>query len=270
MTPCGFRISGVITVSILSLMLIVGSCQKSVVNLREMVPEEQFETAKSVFDKKDYTKARGQFLLIVMNNPGSMIIEKAQFYLAESYFMLKEYVLAIEEYEKLIRSLPQSPYVDDAQFKIGLCYYELAPGYALDQEYTRKAITQFQMFLEDYPESELRPDVEAKLDDCRIRLAKKEYKSGELYRKMNYFQSALIYFDEVLEKYYDTDFADDALFWKGECHRRLKQWDEAESVFRDLIDKYGQSDYREKAQQRLEEVLKDRDVQNKGEEESVE
>ena len=241
----------IIVIGILFTGLIFMSCQKAVVNLREMTPDAQFEYAKSIFDKKDYTKARGQFLLIVMNNPGSIIIEKAQFYLAESYFLLKEYVLSIEEYEKLIRSLPQSPYVDDAQYKVGLCYYELAPGYALDQEYTRKAITQFQMFLEDYPESELRSTVEEKLDDCRIRLAKKEYKSGELYRKMNYFKSALIYFNEVLELYYDTDFADDALYWKGECHRRLKEWEEAEKAFQDLLEKHTQSEFKEKAQQKL-------------------
>jgi len=219
-----------------------------------MTPEEQFSYAKSIFDKKDYHKSKMQFMVVVLNNPGSLIIEKAQFYLAESYYNLKEYILAVGEYEKLIRSLPESPYVDDARYKIGMCYYKLSPGYALDQEYTYKAIIQFQRFLEDYPNSDLKPEVEKWLSECRHKLAKKEFKTGELYRKMSAYQAAILSFNGVLEKYYDTRFAEDALYWKGECHRKLGEWEAAEKAFQDLLNKYIQSDWVEEIEEKLEEV----------------
>lgn len=238
--------------------LLIGflGCHREKVNLREMTPEEQFAYAKGIFDKKDYHKSKMQFMIVVLNNPGSLITEKAQFYLAESYYNLKEYILAIEEYEKLIRSLPQSSYVDDARYKVGMSYYKLAPGYALDQEYTHKAITQFQRFLEDYPSSELRPEVEKKLSEGRHKLAKKEFKTGELYRKMSYYRAAILSFDAVLEKYYDSEFAEDALYWKGECHRNLWEWEDAEKAFQDLLVKYVQSDWVDKAKEKLKEVRK--------------
>ncbi|MFH1942869.1 MAG: outer membrane protein assembly factor BamD [bacterium] len=232
-------------------------CHRERVNLREMTPDEQFEYAKRIFDKKDYDKAKLQFSIVVMNNPGGLIIEKAQFYLAESYFFLKEYILAVEEYEKLIRSFPQSSFVDDAYYKIGMCYYELSPSSALDQEYTLKAISRFQLFLEDYPDSDLRPEVEKRLMECRTKLAKKEYKSGELYRKMSYYSAAIISFNEVLEKYYDTEYADDALYWKGECHRRLKNWAEAEKAFQELATRYAQSKWVQKTEGKLQEVRRE-------------
>jgi outer membrane protein assembly factor BamD len=230
---------------------IFGHCGKETVNLREMSPEQQFEYAKSIFDKRDFNKAKLQFTIVVMNNPGSLVIEKAQFFLAESYYNLKEYILAIEEYEKLIRSLPQSPYVDDARYKIGMSYYKLAPGYALDQEYTKKAISQFQLFLEEFTSSDLKDEVNQRLQECRSKLAKKEYKNGELYRKMSSFRAALISFDRVLEQYYDTEFAVDALYWKGECHRKLEEYQEAENAFQELLTKHRQSQYAKRAEDKL-------------------
>jgi len=207
-----------------------------------------------LFNKGDFYKAKLEFTIIVLNNPGHRIIEEAQFYLAESHFNLKEYILAIEEYDKLIRSMPRSEFVDDARYKIGMSYYKLAPGYALDQEYTYKAVTQFQLFLEEYPDSDLRSTVEDMLETCRNKLAKKEYKTGELYRKMSLFESAIISFDVVLEQFYDTEYADDALYWKGECHRHMGEWDEAEQTFNDLITNHTQSALVSKAMNKLETV----------------
>jgi len=229
-------------------------CGNKNINIRGMPSEDQFAYAKMLFDKKDYYKAKMQFNIIVMNNPGSAIIEKAQFYLAESYYYSKEYILAIEEYEKFIRSLPRSAFVDDAQYKIGMCYINLAPGYALDQEYTVKASAQFQRFLEEYPDSELKPEAEKRMYECREKLAKKEYKTGELYRKMGYYNSAIISYDAVIEKYYDTEFADDAQFWKGECYRKMWDWEHSEKAFSDLLSKYGESVWAKKAREKLHDV----------------
>jgi len=236
---------------IILLVLSVSACSKKAAALREQTPEAQFEEAKRIFDKKDYYKAKMQFTVIVLNNPGHRIIEQAQFYLGESHFHLKEYIQAIAEYEKLIRSMPQSPFVDDARYKVGLCYFKLSPVYSLDQEYTHKAITQFQLFLEEYPSSEVRPEVEKKLKEAREKLAKKEYKTGELYRKMGYYDAANISYSAVLAEYYDTQFAEDALYWKGECYIKQLSWDDAIQTFETLISKYPESSWLEKAREKL-------------------
>ncbi|MBN1780709.1 outer membrane protein assembly factor BamD [bacterium] len=226
-------------------------CNRHSLSGRENTPEEQYEEAKRIFDKKDYYKAKMQFTVIVLNNPGHRIIEKAQYYLAESHYHLDEYIQAIAEYEKLIRSMPQSPFVDDARFKVGLCYYDLSPGYALDQEYTQKAIYQFQLFLEEYPNSEVRPEVEKKLAEARDKLAKKEFKTGELYKKMGYNEAAIISFNAVLEEYHDTQYADDALFLKGECHLKLNAFSEAIQSYDALIDRYPDSEHINDARDRM-------------------
>jgi len=234
----------------LTIILSTG-CNKKTISLRERTPEAQFEEAKRIFEKRDYYKAKMQFTVIVLNNPGHRIIEEAQFYLAESHFHLKEYIEAIAEYEKLIRSMPQSQFVDNARYKIGLCYYELSPMYALDQEYTQKAISQFQLFIEEFPNSEMRSEVGKKLQEAQIKLAKKQYKTGELYRKMGYYRAAVLSYDFVLNEFTNTPFIDDALYWKGECSLKLMEWQDAVESFEALIENYGSSSYTDNARIKL-------------------
>ena len=46
--------------------------------------------------------------------------------------------------------------------------------------------------------------------EIRNKLAKKEYEAGRLYLKLEEYQSAIIYFEGLLNEYYDTDFVDRA------------------------------------------------------------
>ena len=252
-----FQIQHLVLVSATFLIFMFFGCSKENIKMNSLTPEEQFSEAKRIFDKRDFYKAKMQFTVLVMNNPGSTVIEDGQFYLAECHFNLKEYLLAISEYEKLIKSLPQSSYVDDARNKMGLCYEKLSPGYGLDQDYTQKAISQYQQFLEDYTTSELRPVVEKHLSECRDKLGKKEYMTGELYRKMGYNTSALISFNNVLETYNDTQYVDDALFWKGECLRKLKDKAGALDAYQTLITRFADSAYGDRARARIKEMVKE-------------
>jgi len=93
------------------------------------------------------------------------------------------------------------------------------------------------------------------------KLARKEFMSGVLYRKMSYFRAALISFDSVLERYHDSEFADDALYWKGECHRKLREWEEAEKAFKDLISKHDQSDWTSRAESKIKEIQREKEKQ---------
>ncbi len=219
-----------------------------------MTAEERFAIAKKMFEHHDYFDAKTQFKIITLNNPGAPFVDDAQFYLAESHFHLKEYLLAADEYSRLIRLYPRSEWVDDAQYKIGLSYYKLSPKPSLDQSYTVKAIEHFQRFLEDFPNSKLVPEVEKMLNVCRTKLAKKDYKNGELYRKLGDYYAALVYFNSVIDNYYDTKYVLDALFWKGECLYRMHRWQEARQAFETLLARFPKNNYKRKVIERLEKI----------------
>lgn len=219
--------------------------------------EERFALAKTMFKNRDYQDAMMQFKILTLNNPGARFTDEAQYYLAECHFNQKEYILASDEYNRLMRLYPRSQWVDDCQFKVGMCDFKLSPKPTLDQKYTLQAVASFQTFLEDFPNSDLVPEAERLLKICRTKLAEKDYKSAELYRKLKEYYAALVYFDSVLESYYDTKFAHPALYWKSECLYELDRKDEAADSFEELISKYPKSKFRAKSISRLKELQSD-------------
>jgi outer membrane protein assembly factor BamD (BamD/ComL family) len=147
--------------------------------------------------------------------------------------------------------------VDDAKYKLGMSYYKLSPKYALDQEYTMQSITHFQEFLEDYHTSDLVPEVEKYLLEARHKLAEKVYSSAEIYRKMAYYHSAKIYYNKVMEEFYDTEFAPKSLFWIGECNRKDDAFSEAFEAFDEFIQKYPDHEWMPKVRAKIKQTTKD-------------
>lgn len=242
-----------IVLLVFMLAAVTVSCNKKTIR-PDLPADERFAIAKKMFDKHNYFDAKDQFRIITLSNSGSAIADKAQFYLGECHFNLKEYILSANEYERLIKMYPNSEYIDDAKYKLGLSYYKLSPKYSLDQEYTNKAIKEFQEFLEDYPSSPLFPVVEKKLQEARDKLARKVYEAAEQYRRLGLYRSGVIYYTLVLEKYYDSSYAPQAQYWLGECYRHLNQFDKALDTYKAFLKRYPQHSFAKKAEARVKDM----------------
>lgn len=174
---------------------------------RVMTVEERFAHAKALFDDEDYLDAINEFTIITLQFQGSAFAPDAQYHIGECRFQRGEYLLAAFEYSVVKRNYAASPRVPDAQYKIGLSYYNLSPKSSLDQQYTKRAIDEFQAFIEYSPGHPNAPDADMKIRELTTRLAKKQFDTARLYRTMEYYRAALFYYDDVIEKFHDTEFA---------------------------------------------------------------
>lgn len=234
----------------LILGMLLPGCSKRV-HKQTLSADEYFEYAKKKFDKGDYLDAITEFNVIVLRFSGNPVVDDAQYYLAESHFKQGEYLIAISEYQKLVNDYPTSPYAVLAQFKIGMSYYKLSPRPELDQENAKRAVRMFQIFIEEYPDHELTPNAQKFINDLREKLAHKKMIAATTYRKMGEFESARIYYDIILEDYYDTPQAVSALYWKGECLYKLKNYPEAQNAFAAFVEKYPGHRFASQAKKRI-------------------
>ncbi|RKY55102.1 MAG: hypothetical protein DRP89_03920 [Candidatus Neomarinimicrobiota bacterium] len=207
-----------------------------------------YDKGVAAFERKKWDKAVENFNMALLNSPGGELADDAQFYLGECYFNKKEYLLAISEYQQLTERYTYSPLVEDAYYKIAVSYFKLSPKYQLDQESTMKSLQSLQDFLDVFPESKHREDVEAKIQEVRNKLARKLYESGCLYRKLEEWNSAIIYLDNLLETYYDTKWALDAKLEKAYCLIKLRKFDK----YNKLISEINNDDNSLKLKERLE------------------
>ncbi|HMS63644.1 MAG TPA: outer membrane protein assembly factor BamD [Ignavibacteria bacterium] len=192
-------------------------------------PESAYLIAKSHYDKKDYLDAIDDFNLVKLKFSGSNIIDKAVYYLGMSYYKREEYILAVYEFESLIKSYPTSPFAEDSKYYVGMCYYKLSPKYNLDQTYTRYAISEFQSFLDLYPKSKYKTETEIKINDLKDKLAYKLFMSAELYFNVEQYRSAVVYYNALLDEYFDSQYADDALYGLIQSLIIKKRYEEAKT-----------------------------------------
>ena len=204
--------------------------------------DEYFKYAKEVYDDEDYFECTNEFTIIILRFAGSSVADSAQYYLGMSHYNMSEYIISAAEFSKLINNMPRSPLVPDAQYMLGMSYYEMSPRPALDQEYTLKALKAFQVFVEDFPGHEKREPVDKKLLELREKLAQKNFLNAELYRKMLRLKSSIIYYDIVLERFYDTTWTDDALFGKVLTYMDMEEWQKAQEQVLILKDKFPKTD----------------------------
>ena len=204
--------------------------------------EVRFAQAMLKFNDESYLEAIEDFKIIIVQYPGSSVADSAQLHLADCRYRRGEYILAGAEYETLVRTMPSSPLVARARYMKAMSGYELSPKSELDQKYTREAIDDFQTFIEYSPTDSLAKGAAAKIVELNNKLAKKEFENGKLYFRLEYFKAAITYFDNVLEHYHDTEYADDALLGKARALRERHDYAGALDAIALFFQKYASSD----------------------------
>ena len=193
----------------------------------QLSPEERFKLGMAKFREEDYLEAIEDFKIVTLQFQGTQYGDDAQFYMAECRYIRGEFVLAAYEYDMLLRTMPTSDFVSRARFRKATCYYDLSPESYRDQDYTRKAIDEYQGFLEYHPTDSLAPVAETRIHELNTKLARKDFENGAIYLKMQYNKAAIYYFDLVLEKYHDTPYAENAHLKKSEALTNRRKFTEA-------------------------------------------
>ena len=194
-------------------LLLIWSCS-STKEVSEMTSDERLQYAMDMYNDEDYVEAATEFEALLLQYPGSNIVDDAQYYLAMCKYNREEFILAAYEYSKLIKNMPASEFVANAQYMLAESYYELSPDYRLDQKYTVKAIEEYQAFIDFFPLNEHVAESEQKISELNDKLARKEYQVAFIYERMQYYTASLKYYESVVETYHDTKYAPMALYSK--------------------------------------------------------
>ena len=193
--------------------LLMISCKST---FEETLKSKDVEKKKALafeyYEDEDFYKASDLFKVLIQDVSGGKEVEKMFFYYAMCDYSLKDYGLAAYEFERLIQKFPGGDFREESQFYIGKSNYKEAPAYQLDQDYTKRAIESFQLFLDIYPDSEKRAEVNQLVDELTSRLEKKAYNQAKLYYKTSDYKSASVALNNVLNDFPDTDHHEEINF----------------------------------------------------------
>lgn len=197
-------------ISIFVLVLMFAGCS-SPNRVRYTSPQEAFERGMERFEAGRYDVAIEYFQGAFDFGRSHEWAADAQLQLAHAYRASEQYLLAANEYTRFTQIYRSDPRVPDAEYLLAMTYYDRSPGYQLDQTDTERAIRQFRLFMTRYPDHERATDASERITELREKLGKKAYFTAKLYERRELFQAAAVSFEAVFDRYYDTEWADDAL-----------------------------------------------------------
>ena len=212
----------------------------STLDTTNMTPEERLAYAIKLYQEEDSEEAVKEFESIILQYPGSSIIDDAQYYLAMTRFQREEFILAAYQFSKLIKGMPSSEFLADAQYMLAECYYELSPDFTLDQQYSKKAVEEYQVYIDFFPLNPKVAEAETKIKELNDKMARKEFDAARIYSKMEYYTAAFKYYDSVMEIYHDTQYAPLALYSKINLLIERDRESEALSESQKFLQKYPQ------------------------------
>jgi len=220
-----------------TLAAVLAGCGASVLPSVHSEPE-RLALAKQAFRKREYTVAVELLKGYIANNAGGADVDQAVELLGETYLRQKSWGEAQVEFERLLRDYPESDSAGAASYHLGEALWGQARGPDFDQEYTEKALAQWQSYLSAYPGHWLGAQGEAHAQLARARLARKLADSGTLYLKLRRFDPARLYFRRVLDEYADTPAAVQAQLGLALADALQGQRDQAIQELRDLQSRF--------------------------------
>lgn len=155
-------------------------------------------------EEGDYLKAQTLFELLIPAYRGKKELEQIYFTYAYTYFYEKKFLLAAYYFDNFSTTFSASPLREEAEFMSAYSHYSMSPGYRLDQTYTKKAIDDFQLFINTFPESERVADANKLIDELRLKLEQKVFAEGDLYFNLTQYQAAILTFENMLKDFPET------------------------------------------------------------------
>jgi outer membrane assembly lipoprotein YfiO len=243
---------GICIGSICFLLNSCGGSKPAVQPIGSNMLESHFAEGKTAYQKEDWLEAIRIFDEIRLQAPTSDFAVNATFLEGMARFNSGTYISAAVDFRAVRRNYPSSPLAARSQFMVGESYNMLSPRPELDQTYSQYAINEYQTFLRDYSNSDkpLADSAQMRITEIRNKMAKKILLSAELYLKLSSKNSAITFFNRVVDSYYDTPSAIEAQLRIAEVQydrKKMKEAQDAVLVFEEKFFTNATPDQRERA-----------------------
>lgn len=163
------------------IMLSFASCADYNQIVKTQDYEYKYEAAKQYFAEGQYNRAAILLQDILSVLKGTDQGEESLYLSGLCNMKAHSYQAASTIFEKYYKTYPRGKYAEEARFNCGYSLYMLTPEPKLDQTDTFKAVTEFQNFIENYPNSKLRAQAQDYIFKLQDKLVEKEYLSAKLY-----------------------------------------------------------------------------------------
>ncbi len=183
--------------------------------------------ARDLFRHGDFAKAQVAFRRLSYElGPTQPEMAEVQYDLAECAFQSGDRVQAAHDFRQLADQFPGSPYAPLGLLRAGDSNLRLWRDPELDASYGESALAIYQELAGRYPGTDAAARAQVHVQQLREWFAEKAYRNGMFYFRRRAYDSAVIYYKDVVANYQGTARVPDALLRLVEAYRAIGYADE--------------------------------------------
>ena len=220
-----------------------------------------FEEAAKEVRKGRHDTGRLLFSTIINTYPDSAFLPLAKLAIADSFYLegtTSSLIQAAQAYQDWLTFFPTDPLADDAMLKVAESEMRQMGLSDRDISHARKAEVRLKALLQQYPQTKLRPTVEARLREVQENLAMHNLLIARFYYDSRYqrghgtgLKGAQSRLKEIVDKYPCFTYNDEVLFRLATTYQNEEEPDEAAKYYQQLIQGFPDSEYDNKAREQL-------------------
>lgn len=199
------RIRSLIVIIALGIICLNTACKSEFEKIRASGDTELLlKKANEYYDAGEFQKSATLLELIIGSYRGKQELEDIYFKYANTYYNQGKFILASYYFKNFTKTFPNSKYREEADFMSAFSNYQMSPSFRLDQTYSKKAIDEFQLFANTYPDSERIKQTNELIDEMRKKMEVKAYEEGQLYFDVRQYQASMHSFENMLKDFPET------------------------------------------------------------------
>jgi len=201
--------------------------------------EADLAEAMTHFRRGSFAKAllafrRAQFEL----GPAQPEMAQARYFVAECDFQTGDLATAALEFQKVAEEFPNSDYAPRALLRSGDANLRSWRMPELDPEPGQTALATYQELLGRYPGTDAAARAQLHITQLSSWFSEKAYKTGMFYFRRRAYDSAIIYFKDIIATYPSTPRVPDALLRLVDSYRAIRYAEEMKEACANLRQYY--------------------------------
>ena len=202
-------------------------------------PEQLFAAGMKEYSEGHWENAVAAFdQLTRFLPPRDKLLPLSYYYLGAAQNKNGDHLLAAQSFSLLAERFPEDSLAPQALLSGGGAYASMWRKPQLDPEYGQLAITTLQQLLVLYPDSKLVPAAKDEIAHLNGMLAEKDYETGYHYIRRKAYDSAIIYFKDVLRLHPETPAARKASLKLYDAYKAIKYNDDARDLCQTMVKRY--------------------------------
>jgi len=219
-----------------------------------------FEEAAKQVRKGSHETGRLLFTTIINTYPDSPFLPLAKLAIADSFYLegtTSSLIQAAQGYQDWLTFFPTDPLADDAMLKVAESEMRQMGLSDRDITHARKAELKLRVLLQQFPQSQLRPEVEQRLTEVQENLAMHNLQVARFYYDARYkgahggLKGSQSRLKEIVEKYPNFSYMDEVLLRLATTYQQEEEPDEAAKYYQQIIRNYPNSEYADQAREQL-------------------